>query len=147
MLISLTLSLRYSLSCVYKTGGAIHVQTVRTVSRRTGITERTIQYYDILKVLPLHRHNGIRVLSEQDLATLLKIMILKILNTKLTTIKKTNLAELDFNTILTGLEQLDLHLSEIMVCLDKLQEKMSEDRLLAVLRVVNDFNNLYINKR
>ncbi|MNW51543.1 hypothetical protein D3C74_290320 [compost metagenome] len=123
------------------------MQTVGTVSKLTGITERTIQYYDILKVLPLDRHDGIRVLSEQDLATLLKIMTLKILNTKVTTIKKTNLAELDFNVILAGLEQLALHLSEIMVCLDKLQEKMSEDRLLAALRIVNDFNNLYINKR
>ncbi|TCZ68610.1 MerR family transcriptional regulator [Paenibacillus albiflavus] len=130
-----------------ESGGDIKMQTVGTVSNYTGITERTIQYYDILKVLSLHRHNGIRILFEKDLNALLKIMTLKMLNTKVTTIKKTNLAELDFKEILISLEQLGHHLNEVMICLEKLQEEKSEEGLLTALRIVNEFINLYVNKR
>lgn len=82
--------------------------TIGCVAKRTGITERTIQYYDSLGLLTLTRIRGVRQLSEGDLTGLLTVLLLKTVNTKISDMKEMNAGNLTVTDVLRRLEEFEL---------------------------------------
>lgn len=117
--------------------------TIGSVAKWTGITERTIQYYDSLGLLTLTRIRGVRQLSERDLIGLLNILLLKAVNIKISDMKKMNAGDLAITDILSRLEEFELQLGEIMLSVEEWNKERSEDLLMNALKTTNQFVSLY----
>lgn len=65
------------------------MKTIKEVSELTGISVRTLQYYDKLKILPVRRNQlNYRVYGEEELKKLWEICLLKNMGMSLTQIKQ-----------------------------------------------------------
>ena len=54
--------------------------TISQLIEQTGITSRTIRYYEELGLLILEKQNGKRILNDENLLQLIKIFLMKITN-------------------------------------------------------------------
>lgn len=121
--------------------------TTGFLSRTTGITERTIRYYESLGLLKPCRENSILKLNENDIFALIKILALKISHRKLNEIRCLGVEKLDIQSVSSDLEVIHLEMGELLLMLEIFEKELNPDVLLRGLRMFNVFHNKYIQKR
>lgn len=121
--------------------------TIGQLSIQTGITKRTIAYYEQLGLLNLPRKKGNRVLKSEDLSVVIKIFLLKISNKTISEIKCLNLSEMAFADLKKDIEVLHQELTDVLVLLDDSLNSNDMCKRCELLKQLNKYIGQYINKK
>jgi DNA-binding transcriptional MerR regulator len=121
--------------------------TTGHLERETGITERTISYYDSLGLLSIEKCKGKRMVTDLDLIILAKIFILKITNKRIKDIKNTNLACTTIQDLMKDLEYMNDQILNLLICLERFEkEQYQRDDIFNLLNNMNIYIQKYVEK-
>lgn len=119
--------------------------TISQLIEQTGITSRTIRYYEELGLLILEKQNGKRILNDENLLQLIKIFLMKITNKKLKDIKDIDLEKLQLTLLNQEINLLCQQLIGLSLTLDGLLEETNVEREFQLLKELNNYININVN--
>jgi DNA-binding transcriptional MerR regulator len=121
--------------------------TTGHLERETGITERTISYYNSLGLLSIEKCKGKRMVTDLDLIILAKIFILKITNKKIKDIRDTNLECTTIQDLMKDLEYMNDQILNLLICLERFgKEQYQRDDIFNLLNNMNIYIQKYVEK-
>ncbi|AAP11943.1 MULTISPECIES: MerR family transcriptional regulator [Bacillus] len=119
--------------------------TISQLIEQTGITSRTIRYYEELGLLILEKQNGKRILNDENLLQLIKIFLMKITNKKLKDIKDIDLEKLQLTLLNQEINLLCQQLIGLSLTLEGLLEETNVEREFQLLKELNNYININVN--
>ncbi|GAB2551690.1 MerR family transcriptional regulator [Gracilibacillus alcaliphilus] len=123
------------------------ILTTGQFERATGITQRTISYYNQIGLLSIKKYNGKRMLTDLDLIILVKIFIMKISNRRLKDIGNTNLESLSLFDLMKDLEEMNEQILHLLICLEQFENELYQrDHIINLLYYMNIFLQEYVEK-
>jgi DNA-binding transcriptional MerR regulator len=111
----------------------------------TGITERTISYYNSLGLLSLEKKHGKKMMTDEDLKLLVKIFIMKITHKRLKDIRNIKLEHHPFSDLVIALENMNDQILNLLLCLDRYREELNQRDCFLLLHDLNNYIQKYIS--
>ncbi|WP_169507546.1 MerR family transcriptional regulator [Paenibacillus harenae] len=126
--------------------GAFQIYTTGQLERATGITERTISYYNSLGLLSLEKKHGKKMVTNDDLILLVKIFIMKITGKKLKNIRTIVLEQKHpICELVRDLEKKNDQIIDLLIRLKQFDKKQNQNKdILPLLLHMNSFLQSYV---
>ncbi|WP_235886207.1 MerR family transcriptional regulator [Paenibacillus cymbidii] len=121
------------------------IYTTGQLERETGITERTIAYYNSLGLLSLEKMHGKMIVTDEDLRLLVKIFLMKITHTKLKDIRRADLEHKPFAAIIRQMETMNEQVFHLSSGMERCGERPGFGDCFRLLREANHYMKTFMS--
>ncbi|WP_373458205.1 MerR family transcriptional regulator [Paenibacillus harenae] len=117
--------------------------TTGHLERVTGITERTISYYHSLGLLSLKKSKGKKMVTDEDLVSILKIFIMKITHKRLKDIQLMKIESLSLPELMKDLEHMNDSILSLLQGLERYSTEKDQHICFSLLQESDNFLQKY----